>query len=193
MSAMELILIRHGEGEHSLDIPRSLAIVGPRLTERGREQIANLRSEIRPGGDDILLVSPTRRTIETALILRGDCSAPAYVTPAVGPRIFPLNTRPSPLPCDTLLSVEVIAGEFPELEVRDRELWDAGINTIASERFETVGRSLIDWCHRQQSPRILMVAHDGTIHSYRQLLGEANLTRATFLGLAGWHQVRVEV
>jgi hypothetical protein len=31
------------------------------------------------------------------------------------------------------------------------------------------------------------------IHNYRELLGETNLTRASFLGPAGLHQVRITV
>jgi hypothetical protein len=33
---MDVVFVRHGEGEHMLDIPRSLEILHPRLTETGR-------------------------------------------------------------------------------------------------------------------------------------------------------------
>jgi hypothetical protein len=40
---------------------------------------------------------------------------------------------------------------------------------------------------------VIVTSHDGTIHNYRELFGETNLTRASFLGPAGLHQVRITV
>ncbi|WP_339195881.1 hypothetical protein MKY27_14020 [Solibacillus sp. FSL R5-0449] len=40
---MELVFIRHGEGEHTLDIPNSLHIENPSLTAKGIEQAKLLK------------------------------------------------------------------------------------------------------------------------------------------------------
>ncbi len=41
---MEIILIRHGQGEHNLNDPESLNITHPRLTTKGKDQVRELTS-----------------------------------------------------------------------------------------------------------------------------------------------------
>ena len=67
---MEFIFIRHGHGEHLNDYPNRLNTLHPSLTEYGKFQVTQLRNEITIDSDDLVLVSPTKRTIETATILK---------------------------------------------------------------------------------------------------------------------------
>ena len=46
---MELVFIRHGEGEHTLDIPSSLHLEDPALTATGKEQAKLLRNQLHIG------------------------------------------------------------------------------------------------------------------------------------------------
>ncbi|MGN7166962.1 hypothetical protein ACTHSJ_13980 [Paenibacillus cellulositrophicus] len=71
------------------------------------------------------------------------------------------------------------------------DLWEEGINRIGQEAFETYGKQLLDWC-KAQAERVIIISHDGTITSYRMLLGEQGLTRKDFLGEAGVYQARYE-
>jgi broad specificity phosphatase PhoE len=190
----ELVFIRHGEGEHMVDLPGSLGMKHPRLTELGRLQVRSLRSIVQVTDHDLVLASPTPRTIETARLLCGDAHPRRYASPLVGPRMFPQNVRFNPLPCDDLLEPQALTREFPEYELLPgdtaSELW-LGINTMPSVRFTQAATDLLRWCRQGGGPRVVVVSHDGTIHNYRELLGEKNLTRTSFLGPGEFHRVQV--
>jgi hypothetical protein len=47
---------------------------------------------------------------------------------------------------------------------------------------------MINWIRDQGIERAFIIAHDGTITNYRQLLGEKGLTRSDFLGEAGFYK-----
>jgi broad specificity phosphatase PhoE len=194
MPALELVFVRHGEGEHMLDIPRSLELKHPRLTGDGRKQIETLRPIVEITELDLVVASPTPRTLETARILCGDAGARTYACPVVGPRMFPQDPRFNPLVCDVLLEPEVLRREFSEYQLhpteKTSELW-SGINQIPGATFAQAAMELLRWCRQANPARVIVVSHDGTIHNYRELLGEANLTRASFLGPAGLHRVHV--
>jgi broad specificity phosphatase PhoE len=143
---------------------------------------------------DLFVVSPTPRTIETAMILAHGTRAARYASPSVGPRMFPQDPRFAPLLCDRTLEPEVLVRGFPGFELIPHEhetWWAEGINTIAPARFEAMAAALLQWCRGTGGARVVVVSHDGTIHNYRQLLGEKHLTRASFLGAAGWYGVTV--
>ena len=69
---MDFIFIRHGHGEHLIDYPNRLNTLHPSLTEYGKFQVTQLRNDTIIDPDDLVLVSPTKRTIETAAILKND-------------------------------------------------------------------------------------------------------------------------
>jgi broad specificity phosphatase PhoE len=193
---LELLFVRHGEAEHLLDPPRSLDMRHPRLTAVGREQVEAVRAMVQVTDGDLVVTSPTPRTIQTARILCAEAGPSRYVSPAVGPRMFPQNPEFRPLVCDELLEPETLRQEFPDYQLhpgeQDRELW-SGINQIPTPSFARIADELWQWCLKSGAARVIVVSHDGTIHNYRELLGEANLTRASFLGPAGLHRVRVTV
>jgi hypothetical protein len=93
-----------------------------------------------------------------------------------------------------LLEPEVLRREFSEYQVHPSDttsqLWK-GINQIPGATFAQAAMELLRWCRQWNPARVIVVSHDGTIHNYRELLGEANLTRASFLGPAGLHRVHV--
>ena len=99
---MEFIFIRHGRSEHLVDYPHRLNTLHPGLTDEGKDQAARLKEQLRIDPNDAMLVSPTKRTTETALILRENSNF--IVTPLVGPRMFPLDPGLPALTCDRILS-----------------------------------------------------------------------------------------
>jgi broad specificity phosphatase PhoE len=192
---LELIFVRHGQGVHNTNIPDRLNYINPCLTDKGKLQVSNLKDTYTFNEEDLFVISPTLRTIETTRILTSGLSNPkTYVTPLVGPRMFPLPAYPESfiVKCDLTYPVELIKRDHPEfiiMESDNRKLWEKGINAIDETTFNEMGRRLISWIRSQNANRAYIIAHDGTITSYRTLLGEEALTRADFLGEAGTHKV----
>jgi hypothetical protein len=193
-SDMKLIFIRHGQGIHNTDIPDRLNIEHPRLTDKGIEQVRNLTSQFIFNDEDIFVVSPTIRAIETTNILTSHMSTPhKYISPLVGPRMFPFPVNPHLFAtrCDMSYSLEHIVSQHSDyylLNNDDLDLWFNGINTMNKDKFTLLARGMIEWIRNKGSNRAFIITHDGTITCYREVLGEQGLTRADFLGEAGWHE-----
>jgi broad specificity phosphatase PhoE len=189
---MEFIFIRHGQGEHTLDLPNSLQIADPALTKEGIKQARFLREQFPLSEKDILVISPIRRTLQTALYWSEDIKCTKIVSPLVSPRMFPQNPAWRILPCDMILDKEKIKIEFPNFQVKENlpsELWSDGINTMPENKFKTLAENFIEWCKKQSTKRIFIVSHDGTITSYRQIISGKNLTRDDFPKETGWFQI----
>jgi broad specificity phosphatase PhoE len=188
---VEVVFVRHGHGEHLLDYPNQLNMLHPGLTLYGESQVNELRGRLLLNGNEQVVVSPTKRTIETARILLPD--GPFVISPLAGPRMFQQDPSYSHFVCDQIYSKEEIRETVPDAVIVDfgLDLWEEGINRIGQEAFETYGRQLLDWC-KAQAERVIIVSHDGTITNYRMLLGEQGLTRKDFLGEAGVYQAKYE-
>ncbi|QYR22333.1 phosphoglycerate mutase family protein [Paenibacillus sp. sptzw28] len=186
---MEFIFIRHGHGEHLNDYPNRLNTLHPSLTEYGKFQVVQLRDKIIINSDDLILVSPTKRTIETAMMLMN--SLDFIITPLVGPRMFPQNPEFPFLACDQILSKTEITNFYGDAEILDFNLdcWK-GINRVDQDVFEGYAKQLLDWIGDRYN-RIFIISHDGTITNYRILLGEEGLTRRDFLGETGVYKMIV--
>ncbi|ANU23361.1 histidine phosphatase family protein [Planococcus donghaensis] len=181
---MELIFIRHGQGEHTLNLPESLHMDNPSLTIQGRGQAKNLRSSLPLAAGDVLIVSPTFRTLQTALIWSENIECNRWVHPMVAPRIFPTRLAATTLPCDELLDFERLQDEFPTFAPAPNltsSLWVTGINVLCEDEFTLLAEEFIDFCRSFQRERIYIVTHDGTITSYRQQISGQQLTREDFL------------
>jgi broad specificity phosphatase PhoE len=191
---MELFFVRHGQGEHNLNVPDRLNIEHPRLTDNGIKQVRNLKANIDFNENDLFVVSPTVRTIETARILTEDLLfSRKYISPVVGPRVFPLKKDSKTMKCDITLTVSTVKKEYTDFKVleSDKTIWDEGINIMSADRFAQLGEEMIRWIKNQENDRTFIIAHDGTITNYRQLLGEEGLTRSDFLGEAGVYKLRL--
>lgn len=187
---MEFIFIRHGHGEHLNDYPNRLNTLHPSLTEYGKFQVTQLRNEIKIDPDDLVLVSPTKRTIETATIIKNGMDF--IISPFVGPRMFPQNPELPFLACDHILSKTEITILYGDTEILDFNLdcWKEGINGIEQDFFEGYATRLLDWIGESYK-KIFVISHDGTITNYRILLGEKGLTRKDFLGEAGVYRMNL--
>ncbi|GGG02204.1 phosphoglycerate mutase family protein [Paenibacillus abyssi] len=187
---MEIIFVRHGHGEHLNDYPNRLNTLHPGLTEYGRFQVNQLRDQLSFDTDDLVLVSPTKRTIETAIMLKDDLDF--IITPLVGPRMFPQNRELPFLVCDHIYSMTEIANLYKGAEILDFGLdcWGEGINRIKQELFEGYAKKLLDWI-RDSYKKVFIISHDGTITNYRILLGEKGLTRKDFLGEANVYKINL--
>ncbi|MBS4218818.1 histidine phosphatase family protein [Bacillus sp. FJAT-49711] len=189
---MELVFIRHGQGEHTLEIPRSLQLEDPSLTAKGVEQARLLRSELPLEKEDIIIISPTRRTLETALIWSENIRCQKIVSVLVSPRMFPILPDARTLPCDKIMDIEHIKSEFPSVHIDmavPPELWSKGINIMAESEFVKISKEFIADYKGFKKEKLHIVSHDGTITSYRQMISGQTLTRKDFPQDAGWYRI----
>lgn len=186
---MELYFFRHAQGEHVMKPPKSLNMTDPNLTNVGERQAKRMFETHPISSDDLIIISPLRRTIRTALIWTRNVNCRRIIHPLVGPRMFPLLPENKSYDCDQLLPKEIIKKDFPQLEIVDVKQinWKNGINSISNEDFSKLAQQFISWCRDFNSEKAYIVSHDGTITSYRQYLGE-DVTREHFLGDVGCHK-----
>lgn len=192
MGDLNLTFIRHGQGIHTLNPPDSLRIKNPSLTQKGIGQAKLLRRQFPLSKNDFIIISPTRRTLQTALIWSNDTQCRKIIDPRVSPRMFPQKTEGLTLPCDEIMEIEDIRNEFPIFALDEHlstELWTNGINTMPDREFEVLGERFLGWCKQQSKGNVYIVSHDGTITSYRQLISNRLFTRDDFLDDGGWINV----
>lgn len=191
---MKLIFVRHGEGEHTNNLPDSLRMEHPSLTDKGREQALALREKLPLRESDILIASPAIRTLQTAALWSEQVTCRKFVHPYISPRIFPYREGARTLPCDNLLSQKDVGQLFPQFllaEEQNEELWRNGINTIVESIFSTAAHSFIEWCKTLETSRVVIVSHDGTITAYRQYVMKQVLTREDFLEETGVYEIKL--
>lgn len=185
----KIVFVRHGQGEHTLNPPNSLHIQDPKLTKEGVVQARRLIRELPLIESDIVITSPLRRTVETALLWSKEVKCKIIVNPLVGPRMFPQLPEGKTLPCDVLLSRKSLELEFPHLTYEaniSEEIWSNGINILPEDKFKELAEAFIFWSKHQSNNRVFVVSHDGTITSYRQLITGMKLTRKAFLKETSW-------
>ncbi len=184
---MKLCFTRHGEGEHTLQPPDSLHTYHPSLTELGVQQARNLRESLDVESSDLIVASPTLRTIQTAIILAHH-SSQIIVHPYVGPRIFPYKEEIKTLPCDIALSASDV--QKHQIKMKEgSECGGEGVNKVSEDTFTEKANSFLDWCKEMDKERILIVTHDGTITRYREEITGKSMSREDFLKDAGWIEV----
>ena len=190
---MEFIFIRHGQGEHTVNLPASLQNPDPVLTKEGINQAKKLRKEFPLSEKDVLVISPIRRTLQTAMIWSEGINCNKIVTPLVAPRMFPQNPDWETLPCDAILKKEIIKDEFLCFKIDDDELifdlWIEGINTLSEFKFNILAEKFVKWCMQLHKKRVYIVSHDGTITSYRQFITRKQLSRGDFPKETGWFKI----
>jgi len=184
---MKLCFIRHGEGEHTIQPPESLHTYHPSLTERGMKQARNLSESLNVESSDLIVASPTLRTIQTAINLAHH-SLQIIVHPYVGPRIFPYKEEIKTLPCDIALSASDVQKHLLKLEEAS-DCGGEGVNKVSEDTFAEKVNSFLNWCEQREEGRIFIVTHDGTITRYREEMTGESLSRKDFLKDAGWIEV----
>ncbi|QHA93268.1 histidine phosphatase family protein [Bacillus sp. N1-1] len=190
---MELIFVRHGQAQHTLDTPNSLQMKNPSLTKEGKKQAYLLRDIFHLKSEDTLIISPTQRTLETAQLWKGSAEVKTIVSPMASPRMFPQKKEWWTLPCDVIMKRENIEKAFPAFNLDlncSEEIWKDGINTLPEKEFRVIGEAFLRWCKQEKSGNVYVVSHDGTITSYRQLTSKRLLTRDDFPKDAGWIKVQ---
>ncbi len=185
---MKLLFIRHGEGDHTLQTPDSLHTRHPELTQKGKEQAERLKEQLGVQPTDLVVVSPTLRTIQTAHYLVHNTDQ-IIAHPFVGPRIFPFKDEIQTLPCDETLTYQEVKEHELKVISDPAFFGGEGFNKVSELEFDDVMDLFLKWCEALNKERILVVTHDGTITRYREKITGFKLTRENFLKDAGWVEV----
>ncbi|PZE22066.1 histidine phosphatase family protein [Paenibacillus xerothermodurans] len=186
---MEIIFVRHGEGEHSAQIPESYQLTDPGLTEHGIQEAKQLTSTLPLSETDAVIASPTRRTLQTAQLWCAGTNAERYVHPAIGPRQFPIRYDFTTLPCDTTFEPQRLTKLFGDFLLPNdvpAYLWLQGINTVPALLFNKWAEQFIAWCKRLNKDKVYLVTHDGTIAAYMEYLQGTKVARTAQLSQSGW-------
>jgi broad specificity phosphatase PhoE len=153
-----MILIRHGQSEWNAAYNRTRVDPGipdPPLTAVGRDQARQAAADLAARGIARLLVSPYRRTIQTAEIIAAELSLPIDIEPLVRER--------AAFSCDVGTARSHLAGHWPHLRFDHlEEVWWPHMESEAElahrcDRFRHHARGLKDW------RRVAVISHWGFI------------------------------
>ncbi|KAL4873066.1 hypothetical protein BDV12DRAFT_116277 [Aspergillus spectabilis] len=165
--------VRHAQGEHNLCTANHV-IPDPLLTDLGNEQCTQLRDSFpRHDKIDLIVASPLRRTIYTAL----QSFEPVFkANPNLKLILLPDIQETSDVPCDTGSDPEVLQKEIEEKGLPvDASLvvdgWNvksggryAPTNAAIGERARTARR----WLKARPEKEIVMVSHGGVLHYFTE-------------------------
>jgi broad specificity phosphatase PhoE len=140
-------IVRHGEALHNVEC--GYQFPDPPLTPRGLEQAAAITVDFKP---DLIVASPMRRTIQTALVAFGSC--PLEIWPDLRETYDGICQHGSP--------ISVLQHEFPHLnfsECDDNWTYEPYTHERAEKRAERERRRVRE--HPAQN--IVLVTHRGFI------------------------------
>jgi broad specificity phosphatase PhoE len=154
-----LILVRHGQSEWNQHYGRTRIdpnIPDPPLTNEGRRQAAAAAGALAEWGVERMLVSPYRRTLETADIIGSALKIPIIIEPLVRER--------AAFSCDIGTPRSQLATRWPQFifDHVEEVWWPTAEETDVEldrrcRRFRATARELQDW------PRVAVVSHWGFI------------------------------
>ncbi|KAJ8124303.1 hypothetical protein O1611_g9337 [Lasiodiplodia mahajangana] len=161
-----LILIRHAEAEHNST--KNYSLHDPSLTELGREQCAELRKGLMEDPlaqqAELIITSPMRRTIQTAL-----ATVDWLVEKGVKIQADAHWQENSAKPCDVGSEISKVAGEFPsKIDYSTVDpVWPDKTSTAGSEYHYTRtailarGQAALRELYERPEKVIIVVSHSG--------------------------------
>ena len=153
----------------------------PPLTDEGRNQAKLLQCNVPLQETDILIASPTIRTLQTATIWSAKVAC-QKLSIHMYPHVFFLIEKERQHYHVMHSRSRRIKNYFRifDRESTNKQLWTEGINTISENSFQQIVEEFLLWCYELGAERICIVSHDGTITAYRKYLQKVVLTRADF-------------
>jgi broad specificity phosphatase PhoE len=142
-----MILVRHGQSEFNVHYNRTRidpGIEDPGLTELGWRQAAEAAEQLAREGVRRLLVSPYRRTLETAEVIAAALGLPIEVEPLIRERMA--------FSCDIGSVSSLLARRWPQLRFDHvEERWWPQLEetedrlALRCRSFHRTARALADW------------------------------------------------
>jgi len=163
-----LVLIRHAQALHNVD--KDYTLHDPDLSELGRQQCQSLKAHLLPRiptelDVGLILVSPMRRTIQTALLALGPLIESGV--PIVAHAGWQEN---SDKPCDTGTPIPALQAEFPQIDfsavdpVFPDKTSPAGARyAFTREAVVARGQAVLRDLHARPEKAVVVVSHSGFI------------------------------
>ncbi|KAI0554627.1 phosphoglycerate mutase-like protein [Xylaria curta] len=160
-----LILVRHAQAEHNAT--KDYFIHDPDLTELGREQCAELRKGLMEDPlaqqAELIITSPMRRTIQTALD-----TVDWLIEKGVKIQADAHWQENSAKPCDTGSAISKVAKEFPSIDYSTVDpVWPDKTTPAGSEYHYTQaailarGQAALQKLYERPEKVIIVVSHSG--------------------------------
>ncbi|KAI0407553.1 phosphoglycerate mutase-like protein [Xylaria palmicola] len=160
-----LILIRHAQAEHNET--KDYSLHDPSLTELGREQCAELRKGLMEDPlaqqAELIITSPMRRTIQTAL-----STVDWLVEKGVKIQADAHWQENSAKPCDVGSAISKVADEFPEVDYSTVDpVWPDKTSSAGHEYHYTKtailarGQVALQKLYSRPEKVIIVVSHSG--------------------------------
>jgi len=151
----QICIIRHGEAVHN--VHHGYAFPDPPLTERGYQEASAISLDFKP---DLILVSPMRRTIETAFA----AFTPAFfdTRESLPIEVWPDLREAYDAVCNHGSPISVLQKEYPHLdfsECNSEWTYEKHTHSGAEQRAERVRQRLKE--HPAQ--KIVLITHRGFI------------------------------
>ncbi|KAF2837599.1 phosphoglycerate mutase family protein-like protein [Patellaria atrata CBS 101060] len=159
-------LVRHAQGYHNLNSDNH-RLHDPELTELGKQQCADLRASFPTKESvDLIVASPLRRTIYTALLSFADVLEKDQSMRLV---TLPELQETSDLPCDTGSNLETLLKEFEGKPVdlnRVVEGWNSkrGYWAPTAQAVTERAKAARQWLRDRKENEIVVVAHGALLH-----------------------------
>lgn len=164
-----LHLVRHAQGYHNLNVANH-QIRDPLLTPYGKQE-CELLSKTFPYTDsiDLIVASPLKRTIYTALESFSDVIAKKNLTIVALPEM----QETSDLPCDTGSDVEDLKKEFAGKAIDYSMVtsdWHSKKGRFAASAPEIEARCRVarNWLRNRPEKNIVVVSHGGLLHYFTE-------------------------
>ncbi len=110
---VHIIFIRHGEAKHNVMIRKGMneegrALHDPRLTAAGRKQARKLAAKMSTRNVDLVIASPMKRTLQTALLIFPKRNVPIIVNQDLAEHKC--------AQCNLGSKADVLENEFPQFD-----------------------------------------------------------------------------
>ncbi|KAI1814414.1 histidine phosphatase superfamily [Poronia punctata] len=165
-----LILIRHAQADHNLT--KDYSIHDPSLTELGREQCVDLRKHLireepLARQAELIITSPMRRTIQTAL-----STVDWLVEKGVRIEADADWQENSDKPCDTGSEISKVAAEFPDIDYSTVDPVWPDKTSPAGHRYRYTKTAILaraqralDKLHARPEKVVVVVSHSGFLRA----------------------------
>ncbi|KAI1118505.1 phosphoglycerate mutase-like protein [Nemania sp. NC0429] len=164
-----LILVRHAQAEHNST--KNYLLHDPSITELGREQCAELRTVLMEDPlvqqAELIITSPMRRTIQTAL-----ATVDWLVDKGVKIQADALWQENTAKPCDVGTAVSKVADEFPNIDYStvdpvwpDKTSQAAGAYHYTRAAIVARGQAALQQLYERPEKVIVVVSHSGFLRA----------------------------